>query len=50
MIKIKIKRTSADAMSVMMKRERMSTTGAYATMKSTPSIIDDPSAHVLQYR
>ena len=32
-----------------MQIELMPETGAYETMKSAPSIMDDPSAHVLEY-
>ena len=38
-----------DAISIMIQRERMPDTGAYDTLKSTPSMIDYPSAHVLEY-
>ena len=37
-------------MSMMMRRDQMPETFLYETVKSTNSIIDDPSAHVLEYR
>ena len=46
----KIVRPSADAISMMMQRERMTETGAYETVKSTTSRIDDTSANALEYR
>ena len=38
---------SADAMAMMVQRERIPETSEYDIMKSTPSIMNDPSAHVL---
>ena len=32
-----------------MRKERMPATGSYDTVKSNPSIMDDPSAHVMEY-
>ena len=46
----KIMRPSADHIFMMLRREWMPATSTYDTMKSTPSIMDDPSAHVLEYR
>ena len=45
----KIMKPSAYAISVIMPRERIPATGAYDTLKSTPSIIYDPYVHVLEY-
>ena len=42
-------RPSEDAIPIMMRRERMPATGEYDTVKSTPSIMDDTSAHFLDY-
>ena len=47
--KKKIIRPSADTISMMMQMEHMPDTGAYDTVNSTPSIMDDLSAHVLEY-
>ena len=47
--KKKIIRTSADAIEMIMRREWMPSTGAYETLKSTPSIMDDQSEHVMEY-
>ena len=44
-----IMRPYAEAIAMIMHRERMPATGAYNTLKSTPSIMDDPYAHVLEY-
>ena len=44
----KIMRSYAYAIAMIMRRERMSASGAYDTLKSTPSIMDYPSAHVLE--
>ena len=49
MYKRKIIRPSTDAVSMMMQREWMPDTGEYNTVKSNPSSMDDPSAHVLEY-
>ena len=46
MSKTKIMRPSVDAISMIMQRERMPSTGYYDTVKSTPSSMDDPSAQV----
>ena len=40
-------RPSADEISMIMRRSRISYIGAYDTVKSTPSIMDDPYAHVI---
>ena len=50
MSKTKIIRPSVDAIVMIMRRERMPATGAYDKVKSTPSSMDDPSAHVLYYK
>ena len=47
--KKKITSPSEDSIVMMMQRERMPYTGEYETVKPTPSIVDDPSAHVLEY-
>ena len=39
---------SSDAMAMTMKRDLMPATGAYDTVKSTPSSMDGPKAHVLE--
>ena len=49
MSKTKRIKTSTNAMAVMMQRERMPETGAYETVKSTPSSMDYPSSHVMEY-
>ena len=43
-------RPSADEITVMIQREQMKATGAYDTLNSNISRMDDPSAHVLEYR
>ena len=50
MSKTKIMRPSIDAIAVIIQRERMPAKGAYDTVKSTPSIVDDPYEHVIEYR
>ena len=50
MYKTKIIKPSADAMEMMIQRELVTETGAYETVKSTTSIIDDTSANALEYR
>ena len=50
MSKIKIIRDSADEIAVTMQRKQTPATGAYGTVNSIPSIVDDPSVHVLEYR
>ena len=42
--------TSVDATVTMMKRYMMLATGAYESMKSTLSSVDDTYAQVLEYR
>ena len=49
MSKTKISRPFSDEISMMMQRERMTATGMYDTVKSTPSSTDDTSAHVMDY-
>ena len=49
MSKTRMIKPYADAMSMMMQREQMPATGEYETMKSNTSIMDDPSAHVMEY-
>ena len=39
----------ADGIATIMQRGQMSATCAYDTVKWTPSSMDDPSAHVLEY-
>ena len=46
----KIINPSADAITTMTRSEWIPATGAYETVKSTPSSMDDQSAHVLEYR
>ena len=46
MSKTNITRPSADAIDMIIQRERIPHTGAYDIVKSTPSITDDTSAHV----
>ena len=43
-------RIYADAIATIIQREPMEATGAYDTVKSTPSITEDTSAHVLEYK
>ena len=50
MSKTKIMRPSADVITVIMQREQMPATGLYDTVKSTPSSMDDPYAHVIEYK
>ena len=47
MSKTKIIKPSVDAVAMMTQREQIPVTGAYETVKSTPSNIDDPSVHVM---
>ena len=47
MSKTKILKPSADAISVVMQSDWMTDTGAYDTVQSIPSSMDEPSAHVL---
>ena len=49
MSKTKIIKTSAEEMETMIQIYLMPATGAYETVKSKPSILDDPSAHVIEY-
>ena len=42
-------KNSVDSIFMIMQRERMTDPGAYDTVKSTTSSIDDPYAHVLDY-
>ena len=49
MSKTKIIRSYEDAISLIIRRERMPYTGAYDTVRSTTSIMNDPSEHVLEY-
>ena len=44
----KIIRLSTEAIAMIVWRERMPATGTYDTVKSTPSSMDYPSAHVLE--
>ena len=44
----KIMRSSADAIAMITRRDQMTSTGSYDKVKSTSSIMDDPSAHVLE--
>ena len=46
----KIIRPSADAMAMKMRGYRMPPPGEYEAVKSTPSSMDDPSAHFMEYR
>ena len=46
----KIIKPYVDKISMIMRRDHMPETGAYDTVKSTPSSMDDPSVHVLEYR
>ena len=41
---------SADAIYIIMQRELMPSIVSYDTLNSTPSSMDDPYAHVLEYR
>ena len=50
MSKTKIMRPSVDAIAVITRREMMPSTGEYDKVKSTPSSMDDPSAHVREYK
>ena len=45
----KIMRSSVEAVAMIIQRERMTATGSYDTVNSTPSSMDDPYAHVLDY-
>ena len=49
MSKTKIMKPYTDSIATMMQRERITDTGAYETLKSTPSIMNDTSAHVMKY-
>ena len=48
MSKTKIIKPSEYAMEKIMQIDLMPSTGVYDTVKSSPSIMDDPSAHVLE--
>ena len=50
MYKTRIMRPSADKIDMIMQRERMPATGAYATVKSTSSRMDDLYTNILEYR
>ena len=41
-------RPSSDVIAKIMQKERMTSTGAYDTVRSTPSHRDDPYAQVLE--
>ena len=41
-------RTSAESIAMLIQRECIPDTGAYDTVKSTTSTMDDPSAYVLE--
>ena len=43
-------RPYADVIDMIMKKEQMSATGEYDSLKQNPSIMDDPSAYVIEYR
>ena len=43
-------RPSTEAIAIIIKRERMTATGAYNTVKSNPSSMDDLSTNVLEHR
>ena len=42
-------RPSTDEIYMIILRERIPATGVYDTVKSTPSSMYDPSAHVIEY-
>ena len=44
-----IMRTSEDSIDIIMQRKQMKAADAYDKVKSTPSRMDDPYAHVLEY-
>ena len=48
MSKTKIIKPYKDEMSMMMRRDLISETGAYETVKSTNSSMDDTCAHVIE--
>ena len=50
MSKTKRIRYSADSIAITMQRERMLATVEYNTVKSNPSSMYYPSAHVIEYR
>ena len=50
MSRTKIMRPSADEIDMMMQRGCMPATGTYDIVYSTPSTVDDPSAHILEYK
>ena len=50
MSKTKIMRPSAYPIATITRRERIPATGAYDTVKSTTSSMDDLSAHVLGFK
>ena len=49
MSKTKLIGISVDSITMVMQREQMTVTGAYDKLKSTPSIMDDLSAYILEY-
>ena len=50
MYKTKRMRPSADETAMIIQRDRIPATVAYDKVESTSSRMDDPSAHVLDYR
>ena len=48
--KTKRTRPSEDSIAMVVRRDWMPDTGEYYTVNSTPSIMDDPSAHILDYK
>ena len=50
MSKTKIINTSTYEIEMMIRREKITATVAYETVKSTPSGMDDTYVHVLEYR
>ena len=50
MSKIRITYPFAYTISILTKRDLMNETRVYETVKLTPSSVDEPSTHVIEYR
>ena len=49
MSKVKTINSSTEAMTMMIQRDIITATGVYKAVKSTPSRMDDTSAHFIEY-
>ena len=50
MSNIRITYPFADAISIITQTDLMTETSVYETVKFTPSSVDEPSTHVIEYR